>query len=72
MGLFDTYIIPCPHCGESVYDQKKPGYMNTYVFGDNPIDDLEFAGFYHCYFCKKDFTVEMESVPKMIIKKVEE
>lgn len=72
MGLFDTYIIPCPHCNELVEDQKKPGDMNTYYFGRSPKKDIDFVGWYNCYTCKKEFTVELESIPKMIVKKVEE
>lgn len=71
MGVFDTYIIPCPYCNALVEDQKKPGYMNTYTFGDSPLTDLDFAGYYSCYTCSKSFMVEPESVPKMVIVKVD-
>jgi uncharacterized protein with PIN domain len=69
MGCFDYYLINCPHCNLEVEDQKKPGDMNTYRFGVDPKDDMEFAGFYNCYHCGKNFTVEMEIMPKMIVRK---
>ena len=71
MGVFDTYIIPCPYCNSLIEDQRKPGSMNTYRFGVNPETDLEFAGFYTCDVCKENFTIEAESVPKMIFKRVD-
>jgi hypothetical protein len=71
MGLFDTYVINCPHCGEQTEDQKKPGYLNTYIFGEDPVMDLDFEGYWICYKCQGVFNVELESVPKMVIKKIE-
>jgi transposase-like protein len=70
MGCYDTLLIDCPHCGEETSDQKKPGYMNTYRFGIDPIDDMEFEGSFTCEHCNKSFTVESESTPKMIVKKL--
>ena len=69
MGLFDTYHIDCPHCGLDIEDQVKPGCMDDFYFGKDPIQDMEFRGFYTCYQCKGEFTVEMETIPKMIVKK---
>lgn len=69
MGCYDTYIINCPYCDSEVYDDRKPGSMNTYRFGNDPNDDMDFAGFYKCYACNHDFTIEMEFVPKMIVRK---
>ena len=71
MGCFDTYVIDCPHCQEQVYDQDKPGYMNTYYFGEDPMIDLKFRGEYSCEHCHKNFSVEMEAVPKMIVRKID-
>lgn len=71
MGIFNTYLIDCPWCKRENNRQTKPGDMKTYFFGDDPVDDLKFQGFYECDHCDKSFTVEMESVPKMIIKKYE-
>lgn len=71
MGIFDTYIVPCPHCNSLVEQQKKPGFMETFVFGKDPKRDILFEGFYTCYTCLKDFTVEYETMPKMIVRKGE-
>ena len=72
MGVFDTYNIDCPHCSKTIESQSKPGNMNDYYFGKDPIQDIKFAGFYTCYYCKNSFTVEIANIPKMIIKKYEE
>jgi DNA-directed RNA polymerase subunit RPC12/RpoP len=72
MGVFDTYTIPCPHCNSLVEDQRKPGSMDYFTFGEDPRKDLDFAGFYSCNTCHKNFTVELETLPKMIVKKEEE
>jgi hypothetical protein len=55
-----------------VEEQVKPGWMNTYTFGDDPEKDMDFAGWYNCYTCHRNFTVEMETVPRMVVKKAEE
>lgn len=71
MGCFDTYIFECPWCGGEVQDQVKPGYMNTYRFGEDPDQDIEMRGHYsHWDGCKKSFTVDFESVPKIVITKL--
>lgn len=71
MGLFDTYLIDCPHCNEEIKDQKKPGDMNVFRFGLDPIDDMNFCGYYICRYCNGEFSVELESQPKVIIRKIE-
>ena len=73
MGCFDTYLFKCPWCGEEVEDQVKPGYMNTYRFGEDPMQDLDMVGSYTCYDgCKKSFKVIFETMPKMIVVRDEE
>lgn len=72
MGCFDTLVIHCPHCNELLEEQDKPGYMNYYRFGDDPVDDIKFLGYHSCYACNKAFTVEFETVPKLVIKKADE
>ena len=72
MGMFDTYHIDCPHCFWVVEDQSKPGMMKDFYFGKDPKTDMQFAGFYRCYHCDKAFTVEFETIPKMVIRKCED
>lgn len=73
MGCFDTYIFKCPWCDKEVQNQVKPGYMNSYRFGEDPVQDVEMRGHYTCYEgCKKNFYVTFETLPKMIIKRDEE
>lgn len=71
MGVFDTYIIPCPHCNSLVEEQVKPGYMNTHRYGEDPEQDMMFVGPYTCYTCNKSFTIELETVPRTVIRKME-
>ena len=72
MGCFDTLKIPCPYCNQWFEEQTKPGYMNYYVFGEDPDDDFSFEGFYTCPHCQKNFSIDMEVKPRMIINKIEE
>jgi hypothetical protein len=71
MGVFDTYTIPCPYCNSLVDEQMKPGSMDHFVFGEDPVQDLQFAGYYNCDACHGAFTVELETIPKVVIKKYE-
>ena len=72
MGCFDTYIFECPWCGKEVREQVKPGYMNTYRFGEDLEQDVEMEGHYTCYDgCGKNFYVKFETSPKMVIVKDE-
>jgi DNA-directed RNA polymerase subunit RPC12/RpoP len=71
MGLFDTNAIRCPYCDFLIEDQVKPGDMNYYMYGDSPVKDLDFVGSYTCYSCYKKFTIEMETAPRTVMKKVE-
>lgn len=71
MGCFDTYSFICPWCEKETTDQVKPGYMNYYKFGDSTIQDMEMCGEYTCEQCGKNFEVEMETLPRVFIKKVE-
>ena len=72
MGCYDTLIMPCPRCGAAVYEQVKPGYMNTYTFGEDPIQDQEFIGEYTCDNCHKSFALELESAPRVIVRLIED
>lgn len=68
MGVFDTLEIECPNCFRIIEDQVKPGSMNYYKFGDDPKTDMLFEGLHYCGGCNKSFLIEMETLPKMIIK----
>lgn len=67
MGCFDTYKFICPWCNKKTTDQVKPGYMNTYTFGEDLDQDIEMRGTYTCEHCDYDFSVDFETVPKISV-----
>lgn len=71
MGTPDTLIFPCPHCGEEVWSQTKPGYCDSYKWdtaGDYDIS--RFVGYERCNECGKwcELAIDVTYSNKRIVK----
>lgn len=74
MGMFDSVIGKCPHCGEKVEMQSKAGVCNMeeYNIRQVPVviaEDLNKTKAKYnttCEHCSKRFTLEALSLPKFV------
>lgn len=67
MGVFDTVVVPCPHCGEKIEEQFKPGSMNYYTFGGSEDIPLEYLDYFKnqdfvCWKCEKGFKTKVQAI----------
>jgi hypothetical protein len=45
MGIFDELLVKCPKCGNDMYEQFKPGYMDVYAWDEMPPEkSIRFDG----------------------------
>ena len=75
MGMFDTVIIDCPYCEETIERQTKSGpcILGRYGFGNAPLSVLEgVLGLTFCEHCEKQFMVELINEPIAVQRKLTE
>ena len=69
MGVFDTVLIPCPHCGREYEEQTKMAdnpSLRTYHLEDAetpPEVIVGVLGIYTCASCNKEFKVSAHVIP---------
>lgn len=70
MGMFDSVMFTCPHCGKSTEVQSKDGRCILARYSQNGVPLVIAAGLEgskeYCHECKKSFFIRTPSAPQIV------